>query len=513
MRALMEIRFSALACAGALATLGACGGSTVATGGAGASNGTAGNAGSLGAGGDTTAAGGRNSGGSATGGSAAGGAAGDGTAGSAGSGGVGIGGGGGGSGGNQGTGGSGACVDAGAPDGTAAGRLEIYSWFTAGSEKGALDGLFGEVSRRFPGIAIVNAAQDRVDVARAELPARIAGGNPPDSFQVISGSELGEWIKRGALDPLDPGLPVCGWASAFPKAVLDANGAGGATYAVPLNTERDNTLFYNKALFSTNGLTPPASVPQFFTIAAALKSKGVTPLAVSAAGGWTIGSLIFEAVLISEAGPDFYQRYMSGQKAADAAEVQAALADTARMFDYANDDRATTGWTAAVDMVCRGAAAMLILPDFVRAEFANRGCGPDKIGYVAMQPSGTPTFVFVGISFVLPKGAPHRQAALGFLDVVGSAAGQATFNRLKGSIPARIDVPPAGFDAISQQTMADFAAPGEHLVLGYAVVTSGIFQEQVNPALQAFADPSNADFKNVPAVLAVLRRNYAAIVP
>ena len=72
---------------------------------------------------------------------------------------------------------------------------------------------------------------------------------------------------------------------------------------------------------------------------------------------------------------------------------------------------------------------MIIMPDFVEGELAHDGCGPDAIGYVPMQPAGTPTFVFVSITFELPNGAPRGDAALQFLQTVGSKTGQDAFNQ------------------------------------------------------------------------------------
>jgi len=124
---------------------------------------------------------------------------------------------------------------------------------------------------------------------------------------------------------------------------------------------------------------------------------------------------------------------------------------------------------------------------------------------------GAPTFVFVSIGFPLPKGAPDRDSALAFLEVVGSAEGQRIFNSTRGSIPARTDVPPDGFDPISQMSMKDLAAPGERHVLGYAAAVSADFQSAVNPALQAFVDPSSPSFKNLTATLSILKQNYPLI--
>src|SRR4051812_49043202 len=80
--------------------------------------------------------------------------------------------------------------------------LEVYSWLTSGSERNALNALFDVVRRESAGIAITNAAQDRSDVAQQELATRMAQGNPPDSFQVVSGSDLASWVDKGALESL-----------------------------------------------------------------------------------------------------------------------------------------------------------------------------------------------------------------------------------------------------------------------------------------------------------------------
>jgi glucose/mannose transport system substrate-binding protein len=390
-------------------------------------------------------------------------------------------------------------------------KLEVYTWLVSGAEGMAFNLLIDELRRRYPRIEILNSSLPYPPEQQAELPKRIAAGNPPDSFQIIIGRDTRMWGDQGVLEPIDALSGAQGWAQVFPKSVLDAASRNGALLGVPLDVERSNTLFFNKTVLQAHGVPAPANVDEFFKVVEALKSQGVTPLSVSAAGGWTIASQLFESVLVAEAGPDFVEAYLRGQKTGDAPEVQKALTDVGRMMDYANADRATTGWGDAVKKVCSGEAAMLFLPDFVRPEFANQGCGPDKIGYVAMQPVGAPTFVFVSIGFPLPKGAAHRDSALAFLEVVGSAEGQRIFNMTRGFLPARTDVPPGGFDPISQMSMKDFAAPGERHVLGYAAAVSDDFQSAVNPALQAFVDPSNSSFKDLAATLSVLKQNYPLI--
>lgn len=395
-------------------------------------------------------------------------------------------------------------------DSTEVKQLEIFSWLTAGSEKSSLDKLLGVVQTRVPGIQIRNAAQDEPQTARDLLKERMAQNLPPDSFQVISGADIKEWIKKGALEPIDSLAASEGWNNSIPSAVLESvKGPDGKLYGAPLNTERDNTLFYNKTLME--GMDPPKTVAQFLTVAAALKAKGVTPLTVPAKAGWTIASMVFESVLVAEAGPTFYKEYLEGKKAADAPEMRAALEGVAKMLDYSADTRGGKTWTDSVKDVCNGDAAMIVLPDFIKGEFASQ-CPNTAVDYVPME-GATPTFVFVGIAFPLVVGAPHRSMAIEFLKTVGSKAGQDAFNPTKGSVGVRTDLSREGLDAISQKTLLQFeqSAGGAGLVPAYAALTSSAFQETVNPALQKFCDPAAAEHKNVESVIIALRQAYPSL--
>ena len=64
-------------------------------------------------------------------------------------------------------------------------KLEVFSWWTSGGEAAALDALFGVYKKANPGVEIINAtvAGGGGSAARAVLQTRLAGGNPPDTWQ------------------------------------------------------------------------------------------------------------------------------------------------------------------------------------------------------------------------------------------------------------------------------------------------------------------------------------------
>jgi ABC-type glycerol-3-phosphate transport system substrate-binding protein len=112
--------------------------------------------------------------------------------------------------------------------------------------------------------------------------------------------------------------------ASVPKPVLDSVRLNEALYEAPLDLERDNTLFYSKALFTANGIAPPASIADMLAAARAFEQKGSQALSVSASGGWTIASMLFGEILVAEAGPEFVEAYLTGRSTGDPPEMRVA---------------------------------------------------------------------------------------------------------------------------------------------------------------------------------------------
>jgi glucose/mannose transport system substrate-binding protein len=382
---------------------------------------------------------------------------------------------------------------------------------TQGVEVTALNDLLGVLRKQDPGITVIDPYESNEH--QFNLTLALENGFPPDTYQVVSGKDLDGWIDKGVLAPIDALAAAEGWASVIPAPVLDSVSRHGSIYGVPLDVGRNNVVFYNKSVFAAQGVPPPKNLADVMAAATTLKAKGVTPFTVSAMGGWTIATLTFESVLVAQAGGDFFRSYFTGGKAPDSPEIRAALATVSSMMDDSTADRVSITWSDTVNRVCAGAAAMILLPDFIALQTAASGCAPDALGAVPMQPAGSPTFVFVSTVFPLPNDAPDPAAASEFLAVVGSKAGQEAFDTPYGASPARTDTDVSLFGPIARQSIADYRAPGEILVPGYAALTTADVQGNVNTALKAFADPSNAAYKNADAVIAVLAQNYSALAP
>ncbi len=354
----------------------------------------------------------------------------------------------------------GACGPATTTAPEAAGKLEIFSWWTAGGEADGLNAMYKIFSGKYPKVEIINAtvAGGAGSNAKAVLATRMQGGDPPDSFQVHAGHELiDSWVVAGKMEPITFIFRDNGWLDKYPQGVIDILSYNGEIWSVPVNIHRSNVLWYNKAVFAAQGLQPPATLDEFFTAADKLKAAGVTPLALGDNGIWAAIHL-FESVLLGSMGPAKYRGLWDGSTDWNGPEVKSALETYARMMQYVNEDHAALSWDQAAQLVADGDAAMTIMGDWAEGYFKSIGQKPNVEFGWAPSPGTAGTFIMLSDSFGLPKGAKNRDNAIAWLTVCGSREGQDAFNPLKGSIPARTDGDRALYDDYLKSAMDDFGS-------------------------------------------------------
>jgi len=338
------------------------------------------------------------------------------------------------------------------------GKLEIFSWWTAGGEADGLAEMFKIYSGKYPDVEVVNAtvAGGAGSNAKAVLATRMNAGDPPDSFQVHAGHELIDtWVTADKMEPVTSIFKDNGWMDKYPQGVIDILSYDGEIWSVPVNIHRSNVLWYNSKILADNGLTAPTSFDEFFAAADKLQAAGITPLALGDNGIWTATHL-FESILLGTMGPEKYKGLWNGTTDWNGPEVTQALNTMVKMLGYINEDHAALSWDQAAQLVADGDAAMTIMGDWAEGYFKSKGMTPNlEFGWVP-SPSTSGNFIMLSDSFGLPKGAKDRANAVAWLEVCGSKEGQDAFNPKKGSIPARTDGDRALYDVYLQSAMDDF---------------------------------------------------------
>jgi glucose/mannose transport system substrate-binding protein len=337
----------------------------------------------------------------------------------------------------------------GSPTGSGAtGKLEFFSWWTAGGEADGLNAMYAIYQEQNPGVEIVNAAVagGAGTNAKAVLATRLTGGDPPDSFQVHAGLEVEKYAPEEYLEPLDDLFASEGWDKVFPQGLLDLLRYQDHYWSVPVNIHRANVLWYNKTLLADHNIEPPATFDEFFEAANALQAADVIPFAMGTKEGFELGH-VFETVLMGVLGADGYRGLWTGDTAWTDAKVGEALENFQKMLTYANEDHAGLTWSEAAQYLIDGQAAMHVMGDWTAGFFASKGYA--DFGW-APSPGTDGIFDALSDAFSLPKNAPNRDNAIAWLKVAGSQAGQEAFNPKKGSICARTDCGDAAFAAVPE---------------------------------------------------------------
>jgi glucose/mannose transport system substrate-binding protein len=380
------------------------------------------------------------------------------------------------------------------PATTAAGcQLSVFSWWTGGGEAAGLTKLQAiwdkqNANCKFKNEAVAGGAGTN---AKAVLQQRLQANNPPDSFQGHAGKELLDYIKAGQVVALDSIYKQFGFDKVMPKQLISQIKYKGHLYSVPVNIHRANVLWYNPAVLKKAGITSvPKTWTQFVAALKKAKAAGVTPLALGEQ--WTQQHL-FETILISTLGPAGWNKLWTKSGNWNSAGVKKAIARFDDLLkNYTNSDAASLTWQDAGKLVIDGKAAFNVMGDWQDGYFSGTTKGgnlakkPGKDYNWTAVPGTTGVYDWLSDSFTLPKGAPHKAAAIKWLKFLGSKQAQDTFNPVKGSIPARQDANPKLYGPYLKWALTQWKSDTLVGSLTHGVVADAAWSTAIGTALGTF---------------------------
>ncbi len=377
------------------------------------------------------------------------------------------------------------------------GDLEVFSWWTSGGEAAALQALFDTYSAAYPDVNIVNAtvAGGGGAAARPVLQTRLAGGDPPDSWQIHPGWELfGQYVDPGYVEPINFLYEEEGWNDVVPQGLRDVMTVDGNIYMVLVGVHRGNGFWYNKPLLEENGITigDTLSAEEFTAAAETLQAAGIAPLCMGDNGIWANAQL-FENTLLGTVGPENYLKLFAGEMAWDDPMVISAIESFGAMQDYLNSDHTSLSWDQAVKALMDGQCAFNSMGDWAYGEFVAAG-KVDNVDFGWVSHPGTAgSFMIVADGFPVAAGAPNRDAAVAWLRTLGGLPAQEAFNPLKGSIPARTDADRSKFGVYHNWSMDSFAADALVPSVVHGSAAPAAFQQTLNDAVTLFIVDRDAE--------------------
>lgn len=338
----------------------------------------------------------------------------------------------------------------------AAESVEVLHWWTSGGEAAALEVLKKDLESKGISWTDMPVAGGGGTEAMTVLRARVTSGNAPTAVQML-GFDILDWAKEGALGNLDEIAAKEGWDNVIPAALQKFSKYDGHWIAAPVNVHSTNWMWINKAALDKAGGKEPQSWDELVALLDNFKAQGITPIAH---GGqpWQ-DATIFDAVVLS-LGTDFYkQAFIDLDPAALGGDkMKEAFNRMTKLRSYVDDNFSGRDWNLASAMVIEGKAGVQFMGDWAKGEFIKAGKVPGT-DFVCMRFPGTQGAVtFNSDQFAMFKVAADKvPAQLQMASAIENPVFQSAFNVVKGSAPARTDVPDTAFDACGKKAIADLA--------------------------------------------------------
>ena len=338
-------------------------------------------------------------------------------------------------------------------------NVEVLHWWTSGGEAAALNVLKANLEKQGVKWNDMPVAGGGGEQAMTAVRARVTAGNPPTAVQML-GFDILDWGKQGVVADLNSLAAKDGWDKVVPAALQKFSKYNGKWIAAPVNIHSTNWVWANKAVLEKAGVT---TIPKDFDefIAAAEKVQKAGFVAIAHGGQPWQEATIFDAIALTTGGIDYYKKAFIDldPKALNSPTTEKVFHRMGQIRKLVDKDFSGRDWNIASGMVISGKAGFQLMGDWAKGEFINAKKVPGKDflcfrfpGTQGMVPFNTDQFVMFKLSDP-DKTAAQQKLAAAIMD----PAFQSAFNVVKGSAPARTDVPDTAFDDCGKKAIRDVA--------------------------------------------------------
>jgi glucose/mannose transport system substrate-binding protein len=336
--------------------------------------------------------------------------------------------------------------------------VEVLHWWTSGGEAAALGVLKSDLEKQGVAWKDMPVAGGGGEAAMTSLRARVTARNPPTAVQML-GFDIQDWARQGALGDLNALAASEGWDRTVPAALQAFSKHQGKWIAAPVNVHSTNWVWASREVMAKAGVnTAPTNWDEFIAALDKVQQAGFVALA-HGGQAWQEAT-IFDGVVLATGGVDFYRKALVDKdRAALGSDTMRRVFDRmAQLRKYVDKDFSNRDWNLASAMVIQGKAGFQIMGDWAKGEFINAKKVPGR-DFLCFRVPGTQGMVsFNSDQFAMFNvGAAAKDAQIKLASAIMNPSFQSAFNVVKGSVPARTDVPDTAFDDCGKKGMKDLA--------------------------------------------------------
>mgnify|MGYP000557277699 CR=1 FL=1 len=334
--------------------------------------------------------------------------------------------------------------------------LEVMHDWESGDGEAAFQAMIDVFRRQHEDMSADERSTDRV---RLSVKTELLKRDPPDIWFDWPGKNLQPYVDADVLRDVTDVWRDNDLETHYLDGPIDLSRFDDRYVAVPMNIHRINNLFYNIEYVERKGVDPSAidSPREFVEALQQIEDDNdVHGLIQPMKDPWPVVQL-WATVLLGQFGLDTYRSVIGGDASANSGAIGESLKIVERYTDFASDDALFLGLTGAQERFTGGETAFFFQGDWSVGAFEAASGFDFRTDWEYVPFPGTDGKYSMNMDAALAAEMSDRRESIdAFLRTAGSVAGQTAFNKAKGSIPPRTDVPQAEFSSFQQTQMDSF---------------------------------------------------------
>lgn len=275
---------------------------------------------------------------------------------------------------------------------------------------------------------------------KTKLTTLMASNAVPDIFFTWELSYLEPFVEGGKVVDITSYLEEDKeWKDSFADGTLELLSYDGKNYGIPTQKSLC-VMFYNKQIFEENGVSVPTTYEEFLEVCEALKTKGVTPMAMCGTDAW-IPAQFVQQIAGGMAGDQLFQDVCNGKEKWNNETHIKAAEEVKKMADkgYFQEGYIGMGPEESTDLFTNGKTAMYFMGAWDADKISKSSIGEQAGAFVLPAYDAQYENISVGssdTSFAVSKNCKNVDAAVAFLKYWTSQESEEMLLYENGRIPA-----------------------------------------------------------------------------